>query len=103
MGRLTVDVSSPFTIDRPQMLDFVFSLRSYFTGNTAWLTYKKCCLSLRAYLTDNATCLNYEDVLWRVIMNLRTSLYKASVIVVAFNTNCRSMKNFSKTPEYEIL
>ena len=40
-------------------------------------------------------------------MNLRTSLYKASVVVVvvaaAFNTNCRLMKNFSKNPECEIL
>jgi len=36
-------------------------------------------------------------------MNLRTSLYKTSVIFVAFNTNCRLMKDFSKNPEYEIL
>ena len=50
---------------------------------------------------ENITCVNYEDQLWRVIMNLRPSLYKASVIFVAFNTNCRLIKNFSKNPEYE--
>lgn len=85
------------------MLDFVFSLSPYFTGKTAWLTYKMCCLSLSAYLTENAACLYYEDLLWGVIMNLRTLLYKASFIVVAFNTNCLLKKKISKNSEYEIL